>query len=308
MRWKVFLIIFFSFVISFFLIRIYVSAMGVSSNDFTVGSYIQGLAGGQASNSQYDSRVLFGYQQGTSNVNSPDYQAFIGSFISTLEEGGGVVVTPPTTAPSGGGGGGCTYNWVCSEWYPNICSEGIQKRVCINKGTCTGTAGLPDLNQTCNISELSEPLFDINLKVLSKDKEIFPGGTLKANVSLINVGKIMTLDIFLKYWIVDSKNNIIAEIRETKAESKKDQFGVNFRIPENTSLGNYRIYSQINYYTNKTALAGDYFQIVANKFLPLITSTIFVLTIMIISVLIILTVIALIRKIKITNEEGYVYA
>jgi hypothetical protein len=67
--------------------------------------------------------------------------------VITVSAAGG---NPPGGGGGSGGTGGCTYNWSCTAWYPTLCSEeGIQTRTCVNTGTCAGTSGKPDENQTC---------------------------------------------------------------------------------------------------------------------------------------------------------------
>ena len=71
----------------------------------------------------------------------------------------------PTTPPNGGGGTpSCTYDWQCTNWFPAECPEsGIQERICANKGTCTGTLGMPNQTRICIYEGPTEPLFDIFL-------------------------------------------------------------------------------------------------------------------------------------------------
>jgi len=70
----------------------------------------------------------------------------------------------PESPPSGGGGGGgasCSYNWQCTSWFPSTCPEsGVQERVCVNRGTCSGITGMPEEKRDCEFLGPSEPLFD----------------------------------------------------------------------------------------------------------------------------------------------------
>ncbi len=47
----------------------------------------------------------------------------------------------------GGTTGGCNPNWVCSEW--NICTGGIQTRVCDDVNSCGTIIGKPSQSQSC---------------------------------------------------------------------------------------------------------------------------------------------------------------
>ena len=74
-------------------------------------------------------------------------------------------VVEEVVTPSGGGGGGCSYNWTCTNWFPDECpADGIQERLCVNYGTCTGTSGMPEQTRECTYVH-GEPLFDIFLTI-----------------------------------------------------------------------------------------------------------------------------------------------
>lgn len=110
-------------------------------------------------------------------VSAGNYGA--GSYGTGVFNVGEVPVT--TIIPSGGGAGaGCTYNWNCTNWFPEECPiSGIQERVCANKGTCSGTAGMPDQTRTC-IYEHKEPLFDVFLTIPPQYEKICAGNKIKA--------------------------------------------------------------------------------------------------------------------------------
>jgi len=183
---------------------------------------------------------------------------------------GQVVTTPASGGGSSGGGGGgatssCTYNWKCTSWSPDECPvNGVQERVCINKGTCRGTDEMPDLKQACTY-EHGEPLFDIFLNLPAEDKEICSGEKIGANVKLENYGKIELLDAYMTYWIIDENNSLIAESKDTRAVTNEKKFEIELKIPKPTREGNYRIYAQINYDENKTAVAGETFEVLSKE-------------------------------------------
>lgn len=69
----------------------------------------------------------------------------------------------------------CTYDWVCSEWTPEICPPSeIQTRDCVNLGTCTDDVGKPATQRTCTYvmppveddTDLEEILKDIVQEVI----------------------------------------------------------------------------------------------------------------------------------------------
>ena len=181
---------------------------------------------------------------------------------------GEVSVVPTSTpdSPSGGGGSSCSYDWECTNWFPSICPAfGIQERVCANKGDCTGTKGMPNQTQTCEYLGPSEPLFDIYLTLEDKYKEICSGNKIKANIKLENYAKVELLDAFMTYWIIDENNKLIAEYKDTRAVEKETSFNIELNIPESTIGGTYRIYAEITYSGDKTAVAGESFRVVSSE-------------------------------------------
>jgi hypothetical protein len=174
----------------------------------------------------------------------------------------------PVVPPSGGGGGGvsCTYNWNCTNWFPAECPvQGIQERVCANKGTCSGLVGMPDETRTC-IYEHKEPLFDVFLTIPQQYEKICAGNKIKANIKLENYGKIELLDAFMTYWIIDKNNTLISESKDTRNVADKLNFDVSINVPDLTPIGTYRLYAQITYSENKTAVAGGTFEIVEKDY------------------------------------------
>lgn len=280
-----------------------ISAFNASSNDYSLDSYHTGLAGGNASSSEHNSRFSSVYQQSGGKANSSDYTANIGFFsqpefcgdgfcnnnedCSSCSSDCGSCPSPAPSAPSAAAAGAaaCTYDWVCSEWYPEPCpSEGVQKRVCVNRGTCEGTVGMPSLIKTC-IPEFippSEPLFDLFLRIPFGKKWISRGDNLETQIELINIGNITTIDVLFKYWIVDENNRLILEKQETRAIGEREKFSAWFDISKDTKPGVYKVYVHITY-DSKVALAGDSFEIFESRLL--ITRRIVFLSLIALSVL-----------------------
>ncbi|MCL5018492.1 MAG: hypothetical protein M1416_01855 [Candidatus Pacearchaeota archaeon] len=179
----------------------------------------------------------------------------------------GVGEVPPVTPPSGGGttggGGGpsCYYKWECTNWFPAECPvSGIQERLCMNKGTCTGKAGMPNQTRTCAY-EHKEPLFDIFLTLPSSSERVCPGEKIKAEIELKNYGKLELLDAFMSYRILDENNSLISELKDTRSVSDGINFDISMKIPDLTPPGTYKLYAEITYSGNKTAMAGESFAV-----------------------------------------------
>lgn len=179
--------------------------------------------------------------------------------------GSGVYGVGEVISPEGGpsGGGGCNYDWSCTNWFPAECPESeTQERICANKGTCTGTTGMPNQIQTCIYKGPTEPIFDIFLTISDKDKEVCVGEKIEVNIRLENYGKLELLDAFMTYWILDKNNTLITELKDTRSVKDEIDFDIAIKIPISARQGAYRIYAQIDYDKNKTAVAGESFEIV----------------------------------------------
>lgn len=95
-----------------------------------------------------------------------------------------------------------------------------------------------------NIKE-RDALFDIKTEVLKK--YINPGGRIRANISLINLGSLRNFDVQLEYKIIDFDKN--------EYTVKKEDFAINqtysntfyLDVPEDIPLGNYLFYSKVSY-------------------------------------------------------------
>ncbi len=91
----------------------------------------------------------------------------------------------------------------------------------------------------------SDALFDLRTVVLKK--YIAPGGRVRANISLINMGDLRNFDVVLDYKVMDFDYN--------EYSWKSEQFAINrtysgiffLDVPKNLSMGNYVFYSTIRY-------------------------------------------------------------
>lgn len=162
---------------------------------------------------------------------------------------------------NGAGLTACTYDWNCTDWFPSECPvSGVQERLCVNRGTCTGMDNIPNQIINCTYKN-KEPLFDIFLQIPDNFKKICAGEKIQANVELENYGKEELLDAFMTYQIINENNSLISEIKDTRNVISKLNFSISLGIPKSASDGIYRLYAQINYLGNKTAVAGESFEV-----------------------------------------------
>ncbi|VVB83174.1 Uncharacterised protein [uncultured archaeon] len=229
--------------------------------------------------------------------------------------GVGQIIPTPTPSPGGAGGGGgvgpsCSYNWSCTNWFPLECpASGNQERICVNRGTCTDTLGMPEQIRNCTY-EHKEPLFDIFLKLPNSAKKTCAGKDINANVELKNYGKIELLDAFMSYWIVNENNTLISELKDTRSVVNRLNFDVSLKIPESAPNGIYRVYAQITYSGNKTAVAGESFELnpdyckFESAFQALIPFIIIGIVLIVILVLIIILFIKLKKHLEKVEEKN----
>lgn len=225
-----------------------------------------GLQGDTPEGATYESRMLSTtFQPGDKDGESASYSANIGFFSAPT--------APDVVTPGVGGGvsrGGqsmdCYYDWDCTKWFPYICpAEGIQKRSCFNRGTCSGLRNKPSEIQNC-IPETKRPLFDLFLRIPRTYKWLLSGEEVLANLELINVRDTTQLDVFLKYWIIDINNTLIYEQQETRSVEQGVKFGINIGLSKKIKPGLYRLFAQASYDLDKIVIAEDSFEIIESKF------------------------------------------
>lgn len=103
----------------------------------------------------------------------------------------------------------CSYKWNCTDW--SRCINRVQKRTCINVGTCPGTYKRPSIKRNC-AQKLPAQLFDIKLEL---EKNRIPlDEKLIAWVTFESFGTEPT-PVNLTYTILDdSGNGVYSELGE----------------------------------------------------------------------------------------------
>ena len=106
----------------------------------------------------------------------------------------------------------------------------------------------------------SDALFDIRTEVLKK--YIPPGGRVRANVSIINMGDLRNFDVSLEYKAMDFESNEYTIKKEDFAMGKSYSRVFYLDLPNNLSMGNYLFYTQVSY---KDVNASSYDTFVVEK-------------------------------------------
>ncbi len=237
----------------------------IVSDVYETEAYLSALAGENPVNTVYDSRYTLSYQQAFGSYAENAIYSLTPGWPYIIDIYPAAAVTPPVTGGEGGrisAAAECDYDWKCTSWFPMACPiDGIQERMCVNYGTCTGTLGMPDLTRVCYYEGPFEPLFDIFLTISSEYKEVAPGDYVRADVKLENFGKLELLDAFMTYWILDQNNKLIVEAKDSRSVTDELVYGIELLVPVDTIQGTYKLYAQINYDDNKTALAGESFKV-----------------------------------------------
>lgn len=241
-----------------------VFASNIVSDDYEINAYHTGLAGEDNEDAAYGWIFTLPYQQSFTDFAENSLFELIPGWFTDVEEPTEEIT--PISGPTGGGGGlslapECIYIWDCTNWFPSNCPvDEIQERLCINRGTCRGTEERPAQTRGCEYKPF-EPLFDIFLAINQEYKETYAGETIKANVKIENFGKLELLDAFMTYWIVDENNNLVAELKDARSVTNELAYDFEMFIPSDVLSGTYKLYAQITYAGNKTAVAGESFTI-----------------------------------------------
>lgn len=155
-------------------------------------------------------------------------------------------------------------------------SEGVISDLYLGKVVFTSPQISKFANVLLNVKE-SYVLFDIKTDILKK--YINPGGRVRANVSLINMGDLRNFDVNLLYKIIDFDRN--------EYTIKEEQFAINrtynnvfyLDVPNDIPIGNYIFYTVVKY-EEVNATAYDTFTIEKLSFVSWIVLILIILLLM----------------------------
>ena len=90
-----------------------------------------------------------------------------------------------------------------------------------------------------------DALFDIKTEVLKK--YINPGGRIRANVTIINMGDVRDFDVSLEYMMIDFDKNIYTTKKEDFAMNRTHNGTYFLDVPNDASPGNYLFFTRVSY-------------------------------------------------------------
>lgn len=112
--------------------------------------------------------------------------------------------------------------------------------------------------------ESENALFDAKIDIPFAYKEVEPGGELKAQITLLNVGPPRKVDVTTTYIIKDKQANVIYESSETFAVERQTSFVKSFKIPKNIKPGDYLAIIEVRY-ENSFAVSSEIFRVVEKE-------------------------------------------
>ncbi|MBM3200005.1 hypothetical protein FJZ53_03625 [Candidatus Woesearchaeota archaeon] len=103
-----------------------------------------------------------------------------------------------------------------------------------------------------------EALFDVKVKIPEKFKKVYPGESVVADVTLLNIGKIGQVDVDVYYTIKDQEGIVVTFSKETVGVEVAASFTKTLTLPEDVTVGNYTFFVNITYKDTSTT-GEDYF-------------------------------------------------
>lgn len=109
--------------------------------------------------------------------------------------------------------------------------------------------------------ESTQTLFDVKLDILSEYKQVVPGGTLRMQVTLINIGAGRNANAEVTYLIKDAAGKIIYESSESLEVEKQISYLKEIKIPKDAAFGDYIAIIELKY-ANSFAVSSELFKVV----------------------------------------------
>ncbi|MEK6968662.1 MAG: hypothetical protein AABX51_08635 [Nanoarchaeota archaeon] len=107
-------------------------------------------------------------------------------------------------------------------------------------------------------------LFDAKLDIPAAYAVVNPGGTLKSQITLLNIGAPEKVDVIATYLIKDLRGNIIYQETETFAIEKQASFAKSFKLPKSLEEGSYVAIMEVRY-ADSFAVSSQLFEVKEKK-------------------------------------------
>ncbi len=110
------------------------------------------------------------------------------------------------------------------------------------------------------IVKKKEALFDVKVKIPEKFKTVYPGESVVADITLLNIGKIGQVDVDVYYAIKDQKGTVVTFSKEAIGVEVATSFTKTLTLPEDMTAGNHTYFVNISYKDTST-IGEDYFMV-----------------------------------------------
>lgn len=112
--------------------------------------------------------------------------------------------------------------------------------------------------------ESIKPMFDIDIEIPQKYKELLPGEDVLVQLIIYNIKRIGRVDVNVEYGIKDTEGNVLVSEQETLAVEMQVSIVRTLDVPYDIKPGNYVVYTIVKY--DDTAGTGsDIFRVIPKK-------------------------------------------
>jgi len=138
--------------------------------------------------------------------------------------------------------------------------EDIEPELYIGTIFIMGEGTQRTLRTTVEVIHLKS-LFDVEIDIPSKYRQVYPGEDLLATVRLFSVERVGLTNVELEYLLRDEKSNTIYTESETISVDVQTSFLKELRIPEDLPPGNYLLYIRAKF-GDSVGSSSTFFQVV----------------------------------------------
>jgi len=131
----------------------------------------------------------------------------------------------------------------------------------LNRNKLTGHA-IETLNSP---NQTDAGIFNLKVEIPESYKNINIGKPVVFTAKVLNLANDKRVDITLKYYAIDSKDNIIFTKSETLAVETQASFVREIKLSPDTPFGDYTVKAEIIYNDNKEAESQDSFKIIKDN-------------------------------------------